>query len=150
MAARVVAAARTVAAREDNFKWKTAASREADTRAAAARAATWSLVRLFFVQLLNMLLLNMPAQLRDSGSTGSSLQRGKRLLLVKLDARAATWSLVRLLLVQLLNLPLLLFVQLSLLVQVAPMECGCSCSGCCSYRKNGCRSRSYLSCGCCS
>jgi hypothetical protein len=106
-----------------------------NTRAAAAREATWSLVRLLLVQLLNMLLLNMPTQLRDSASTGSSLQRGKRLLLVKLDARAATWSLVRLLLVQLLNLPLLLFVQLSLLVQVAPMESGCSCSGYCSYRK---------------
>ncbi len=54
MAARVVVAARVVAAaREARFKGKTAA-----TRAAAARAGTWSLVSLLLVQLLKMPLLN--------------------------------------------------------------------------------------------
>jgi hypothetical protein len=52
-----VAAARAVAAREARFKGETAGAREADTRAAAACAAIWSLVRLLLVQLLNMLLL---------------------------------------------------------------------------------------------
>ena len=57
MAARVVAAARTVAAR-DRFKGKTVATHEVATRAAAARTGTWSLVSLLLVQLLKMPLLN--------------------------------------------------------------------------------------------
>jgi hypothetical protein len=68
VAARVVAAARTVVTREDRFKWKTTAAREADARAAAARAATRSLV-LLFVQLLLMKLA--------SKGKHSSLQKGK-------------------------------------------------------------------------
>ena len=52
MATRVVAAAR-----EACFKWKTAAAREAETGVAFACAATWSLVRLLLVQLINMPLL---------------------------------------------------------------------------------------------
>jgi hypothetical protein len=53
------------AAREDRSKGSTAAAREADTRAAAARAATWSLVRLILVQ-------NLSLQCSNAGSTTAS------------------------------------------------------------------------------
>jgi cysteine synthase len=51
------AAVRAVAAREARFKGETAGAREAAASVAGAREATWSLVRLLLVQLLNMVLL---------------------------------------------------------------------------------------------
>ena len=127
---RKKAAARVVAAR---FGGEAAAAREAATHATVAREATWSLMRLLLVQLLKLPLLlfvqlSLLVQLASKGKKGLLVQwmllivQGKWLLLVKLlIVRLLFVKLIleRLLLVQLLYMPLLMFVQLSLLVQLA-------------------------------
>jgi hypothetical protein len=58
---------RAVAAREARFKGETAGAREAAASAAGAREATWSLVRLLLVQLLNMRLPLVHEHLLSAG-----------------------------------------------------------------------------------
>jgi hypothetical protein len=82
VAARVVAAAR-----EACFKWKTAAAREAETGVAFACAATWSLVRLLLVQLINMPLL-LFVQLAPNESARF---KGETVAAREATTRAATW-----------------------------------------------------------
>jgi hypothetical protein len=96
------AAVRAVVAREARFKGETAGAREAATSTAGAREATWSLMRLLLVKLLNMPLLLSLIVRKRLLVQWVLLVQGKRLLLVKL-----------------LIVRLLLFVKLSLLVQLA-------------------------------
>jgi hypothetical protein len=105
--------ARTVAAREAHSTAKTAAAREASTPATDYRPAAGpgALAARF----------QKKATARSEAAARAAHFKGETA-----TARKASCSLQRLLLVQLLILALL-FVQLSLLLQLAPKERGSSC-----------------------